>query len=525
MSQLKALKDIVLKRKLIVAASSVFMLFCGRFIVNKIHRKIYRLPPGPEGLLPFIGYALHSILSKTWHINVAMTYGPIVYLKTLRGQTILINSSKIAKEVLKMSAMNYRETKFTPQITPLSAKDGTQSFALTNGNEWKTSRTLMHTKLIRILNTQFVNNIFSDSIKNDFEPYLNNIINKNSGIWYPREIATQLMFNTIFKANFGLKFDNTNKMHQDLLKGLDQVTSPQTTIKGAALVVFPFLKYITSFKSDLDRIKEINHDNINKLLAHYLSIKDDIMNHDQMSFIDYTIELRKNEEISEGREIADILLTFVAGTDTTANTFEYGMVLLGKQPEIQEIVRNEILSNVNKNTNEIIYDINVLLKVPHFRALIHEILRISSIAKIGGPHYIAHKDLFVNNYRFPKGSTVFYNTDYIHNYSKNENWTYDTNNNQKQICLENWLKNDSDGNCKFYQNESFILFGEGKRDCVGRQLALKEMRILVGYMLLNYQLKLENKNQLIHQNGGSGFGIARIEPQIPVILKKISNKT
>ncbi len=100
-------------------------------------------------------------------------------------------------------------------------------------------------------------------------------------------------------------------------------------------------------------------------------------------------------------------------------------------------------------------------------------LRISSIAKLGVAHIIVENDLFVNNYRLPKGSTVFYNTDYIHNYSKNENWKYDKfiNNNQKQICLENWLKIDSNGKCKFYQNESFILFGEGKRDCVGRQLA------------------------------------------------------
>ncbi len=282
---------------------------------------------------------------------------------------VLINSAKIAKDLLKTPALSYRETKYTQQIFLDKSTDGSHSFVLLNGSEWSTARRLMHTKLIRILTTKFVNDIFAESIKNELKPHLNNIINKMNGIWYPREIATHLMFNTIFKANFGEKYDKTNFMHQKFVKGMMKVASPNVCLKSVLLMIMPFLKYITSFQAELDEIVTTNEAIINELLKNHERATDK----DKMSFIDYNIELKENEQISEGRVIADIILTFAAGTETTANTFEYGMVLLAKQPKIQQLVRNELLKN--KNIEEIIYDIQVLLMVPHFRALIHEILR------------------------------------------------------------------------------------------------------------------------------------------------------
>ncbi len=52
---------------------------------------------------------------------------------------------------------------------------------------------------------------------------------------------------------------------------------------------------------------------------------------------------------------------------------------------------------------------------------------------------------------------------------------------------------------------------------------VKELRILIGYILLNYELTLQNKNQKINQFGGNLFVITRIEPQIPIVIKEIAN--
>ena len=89
--------------------------------------------------------------------------------------------------------------------------------------------------------------------------------------------------------------------------------------------------------------------------------------------------------------------------------------------------------------------------------------------------------------------------------------------------MENWLKKSTnkDDEYLFYQNESFITFGYGKRDCVGKQLAMKELRILFGYLLLNYKLSLKDPNQEIMDSGGNGLGVNRLTPPIPVVIQKI----
>ena len=59
------------------------------------------------------------------------------------------------------------------------------------------------------------------------------------------------------------------------------------------------------------------------------------------------------------------------------------------------------------------------------------------------------------------------------------------------ICLDNWLIEDENGLKKFKMNESFIAFGYGIRDCPGQQLALKEIKLVVAYIILNYRLRID----------------------------------
>ena len=57
-----------------------------------------------------------------------------------------------------------------------------------------------------MLNTKYVNEIFEESIKNEFEPHLNDIINDKSNVdnlWAPSEILGYLTFNTVYQAIFG----------------------------------------------------------------------------------------------------------------------------------------------------------------------------------------------------------------------------------------------------------------------------------------------------------------------------------
>ena len=87
--------------------------------------------------------------------------------------------------------------------------------------------------------------------------------------------------------------------------------------------------------------------------------------------------------------------------------------------------------------------------------------------------------------------------DHIHIYGgNNEHWKRT---NGDEIFLDNFLTKDDDRGIRFVMNESFIIFGVGRRDCVGRQLAMKEIRYTLAYLLMNYNVSLYDEQDKNHE--------------------------
>jgi len=61
------------------------------------------------------------------------------------------------------------------------------------------------------------------------------------------------------------------------------------------------------------------------------------------------------------------------------------------------------------------------------------------------------------------------------------------NNNEKinmnEIHLDFWL--DKDGN--FQRNVNFLIFGYGRRDCIGKDIAMKQIIIILSVLFLKYK--------------------------------------
>ena len=59
---------------------------------------------------------------------------------------------------------------------------------------------------------------------------------------------------------------------------------------------------------------------------------------------------------------------------------------------------------------------------------------------------------------------------------------------------------------------------------MGKQLAMKEMRVILGYLLLNYRFKVEDKYMKMDRiscKGGVQGGVSKPLPQIPFIMERI----
>ena len=510
------------------------LFFSSRYIYNKLYRLYYSLPPGPEGIIPKIGVSLYTFLNPSWHIIMAKTYGPIMSFYSENKLQIIINDSFIAKKVLQKQ-LNRRSFLSKDTFNLIAADDNTPPFTHFNGDKWLKMKQIVHNKLMRVLNTKTVNIIVNKHIDDKFEPELKQIITNGKGVWYSRDMLSESTFNVIFQTSFGESVDfKNNKLSKKLAKDITDLVEWNIVKRVIVLKLFPYFSSTFLLKSYVEPAYELRkrvHDNIQMMINERKKNK---LNNSS-TFMDQTAELVKDDNnYTESQEIADIFVMFVAGTDTTSITLEWGLILLAKQQDIQNKIRNELKSvliknNIDyKNSSNIIHDINLLLQLPLFRALIHEILRISCVLRLGVQHQVDQKKddwIKIKNgkkYRLPKGSSIHYNVECIH-YNKlgGENWTNSTTINPTKICLENWLKDD---NKKFSQNESFLTFGYGKRDCIGRQLAIKEMRIILGYLLLNYKFSLPQKYKNIKNipfKGGVRFGAAKPTPQIPIIIQQI----
>lgn len=126
-------------------------------------------------------------------------------------------------------------------------------------------------------------------------------------------------------------------------------------------------------------------------------------------------------------------------------------------------------------------------------------------------------------YCIPKGYTIKARYEYMNKFGLNEDWNFKSKEDGMKMDLSNWLNDDN----KFVMNKSFTSFGIGRRDCAGRQLAEKQIQIIMGYIIMNYKLSLQDKDidtvdkSLCDTKGDMNAPMNKVDPPIDVRITPI----
>ena len=104
---------------------------------------------------------------------------------------------------------------------------------------------------------------------------------------------------------------------------------------------------------------------------------------------------------------------------------------------------------------------------------------------------IDHNELVI-----PKNTICFCNTYYIQRFLDWNDNNKVLNEENNSIHLEYWI-DDKDG--KFKMNENFVLFGVGKRNCIGQSVAMKAMYAIFGLMINKYKFGFVGEDVKIKQ--------------------------
>jgi cytochrome P450 len=180
-------------------------------------------------------------------------------------------------------------------------------------------------------------------------------------------------------------------------------------------------------------------------------------------------------------ELKDQILTLLfAGHETLTSAIASFCLLLAQHPEVSDRARLEQQTLIASDP-EITPD--TLKQMPYLDAVMKEVLRF--VPPVGGAFRKAKQDFEFKGYRIPKGWTVIYQIKQSHQdetiYSEPDIFNPDR-----------FLETTTDKQKLF----SYVPFGGGMRECLGKEYAKLEMKIFGAMLLRNYRWQLSPDQDL-----------------------------
>jgi cytochrome P450 len=175
-------------------------------------------------------------------------------------------------------------------------------------------------------------------------------------------------------------------------------------------------------------------------------------------------------------EIRNELVTLLfAGHETTAAALSWGLYWIHRQPEVKTKLLDE-LASLREDL-----DLTQLAKLPYLTAVCQETLRIYPI-NLMAEGRILKDSLTLRNYEFQPGDTFMPCIYLLHQ-------RQDLYPQPRQFKPERFLE-------RKYSPFEYLPFGGGNRLCLGMNLALFEMKIILASILLKWRLEYRQKKNL-----------------------------
>jgi cytochrome P450 len=175
----------------------------------------------------------------------------------------------------------------------------------------------------------------------------------------------------------------------------------------------------------------------------------------------------------------------IAGTDTSAQTVNWFLLLLANRPEIQARVHEELDRIIGRDALPTVED---RTRLPFVFACLAESMRYRTIGPLGLPHK-ASEDTEVGGYLIPAGSQVLGNIYSIHHDSR----YWDS---PHEFIPERFLPQDDGSMAPALTSQAYLPFGTGHRRCPGRRFAETTVWLHITRMLHRLRFELPSGERL-----------------------------
>ncbi|KAM9354931.1 cytochrome P450 2K1-like [Pholidichthys leucotaenia] len=427
-------------------------------------------PPGPTPL-PLLGNMLQLDMKKPHdsYMELAKKYGSVFTVYLGPKKVVMLTGYKAVKEAL----IDYDEVFQGRDIVQIMG-EVTQGNGIvwSNGDSWKEMRRFAMTNL---RDFGMGKKACEDKIIEESH-YLREVFHKFKGEAFdPAQSLTYAVSNIISSIVYGSRFEYDDPEFTSLVdstcRSIQLSTSPSIQMYN----MFPWLfKWI----ADRKEFHRLTAHSIKQNLSIFSQLKKTLNPQKCRCFVDAFLVRKQNLEESgitnsnfhDGNLVMTVRQLFGAGTETTATTLRWALLLMAKYPQIQDQVQEE-LRNVIGDAQVQIADRKNL---PFTDAVIHEIQRLSSISPMALPHKTT-RDVIFQGHFIKKGTTVFpLLPSVLHDPNEWER--------PHSFYPAHFLDKDN----KFVKRDAFMPFSAGHRICLGENLARMELFIFFTTLLQHF---------------------------------------
>ncbi|XP_053195233.1 cytochrome P450 2K1-like [Scomber japonicus] len=434
-------------------------------------QEIVREPPGPRPL-PLLGNLLHLDLKRPDKTlcELSKKYGSVFTVYFGTNKVVVLSGYKTVKEALVSHTEEFGDRYIAPLVYDANQGHG---IIFANGESWKEMRRF---SLSTLRDFGMGKRVAEDKILEEC-CHLIRMFEEHKGKPFdttcPVNYATS---NIISSIVYGSRFEYSDPRFKKLVGRANETVR----ITGSAQIqlynMFPWLfSWIKNRQLILKNVEMAIRD-VKDLIKH---LKETLNPHMCRGLVDCFLIRKQKEEESGGTETHyhenNLLFTvtnlFAAGTDTTATTLRWGLLLMAKYPQIQDQVQDELSRVVGSRQIRV----DDRKNLPYTDAVIHETQRLASIVPMSLPHETS-RDITFQGFFIKKGTIVFpLLTSVLYDESE---WESPHTFNPSHFL-------DKEG--KFIRRDAFMAFSAGRRVCLGESLAKMELFLFFTTLLQHFR--------------------------------------
>ncbi|EPZ36831.1 Cytochrome P450 domain-containing protein [Rozella allomycis CSF55] len=404
-----------------------------------------------------------------------------VVLINFFGKWLLaIENPKLCKIVLSNSEVFYKYAYAGLQEGTLSGDLMGANILSESGPNWKRHRKIFNPVFVKNWDTMTFG-LKTKQLLNQWDSLIENKKSINVTEWMPR-ITLDIFGLEVLGIDLNAIKENTDMYikYQRMME----------LFNDFILLHLPFVYKHFNFLSRVKNAKEAIND-FNKII--YDIIEDKKSRKEKVADGDLLDRFIMASESEVGglsiKELRDsVLITLIAGHDTTSTSLICTLYNLAKYPDVQDKARREIELVMKSNDKRAIPSYDEQKEFYYLSAILKETMRLyPSLSSL--PLRIATKDFKLGNIDLPKGTLVTISVMAMHhNKSHYENPDqfiperfYDEEQNKLKCPMEN------------LNDYKWLPFSGGGRSCIGMQFAIIEQRILTAMILRNYRIELSDE--------------------------------